>query len=329
MASLPHTIIILDSEDDSFFVDETSSPDDAASYFADSEPDEEEDVDITGDDMQVDPVVSDDEPDAPAGEAQGDSMGDADVAPMVAGPLVEVPVTEESPVEAPLMEEPRVEAPAAEERLPSFRPYRPFPGGARLMCTPRKRVTRPQPLEPAMPAQPAPVAESSEPPRKKLLRRSQARRRTYLPTVAGYLAYSDESSDDDIFMTADGDETSQPPADFPFFGGLASIPIRRTLYSVRGLIGTHDTLIQELHDKTKELETDAQCEGQTRAAILQHFTSLEERLGEAERGRMEAERGRDEAWRRIGVLERRVDEMDRKMQAAVAALAAVFPSSSQ
>ena len=50
MASLPHTIIILDSDNDSFFVDETSSPDDAASYFADSEPDE--DVDITGDDMQ-------------------------------------------------------------------------------------------------------------------------------------------------------------------------------------------------------------------------------------------------------------------------------------
>ena len=103
-----------------------------------------------------------------------------------------------------------------------------------------------------MPVHPAPVAESSEPPRKKLLRRSQARRWTYLPTVAGYLAYSDESSDDDIFMTADGDETSQPPADFPFFGGLASIPIRRTLYSVRGLIGTHDTLIQELFDKAKE-----------------------------------------------------------------------------
>ena len=100
-------------------------------------------MDIVGDDMQVDPVVSDDEPDAPAGEAQGDSVGETDVAPMVIGPLIEVPVTEEPPVEAPLMEEPRVEAPAAEERLPSFRPYRPFPGGARLMCTPRKRVIRP------------------------------------------------------------------------------------------------------------------------------------------------------------------------------------------
>ena len=42
MASLPHMIIILDSEDDSFLVDETSSRDDTDSYFADSEPEEDD-----------------------------------------------------------------------------------------------------------------------------------------------------------------------------------------------------------------------------------------------------------------------------------------------
>ena len=234
--------------------------------------------------VQADPMppVSDD--DVPAGEAQ-------------------------APVDPVSPEDPHAEAPPAEPPVPLYRPFRPVPSGVRIMFTPRKRTLPP----------PAPVApEAPEPPKKKLLKRLQSRRRTYLPTVDGFLAYSDEDSDDEIPSIFEIGGPSQPPADAPMPTGFEPFPVRHTLYSVRDIVGRHDTQVRVLAERIQDLEDDLYLGGRTRDPVLSTLADLSARVSEAERRRANAES-------RVAELELRLEEMDQRMRAAVAALAAAFP----
>jgi len=201
------------------------------------------------------------------------------------------------------------ETPSAFDREPSFRTFRLFPGGTRHAYTPRKRVRQPaapidlapvpapavvadpevssEPIIPVAPVPEEPVVEApafeSVTPRKRR-RTSQARKRTYIPSLAGNLAHRDEEDDAETMALGGSDG--------------------RPLFSERAVLISHDSQLVSLGTRIRELE---------------------DRVEEAERGRLAAALARADAERRT---EQRVTELDQRMRAAVAALAAAFPSSS-
>ena len=308
MATFIDLSLISDSEEEDLFIlesegDEEYDPLLQAPASQETEPfeapyDDLSDADYEGaTDVEVDVHV----PDLPVSDDESEALQHDDTAP----PEDPAPVATSASLEAPLFE----------GREPSFRTFRLFPGGALRAYTPRKRVRLPgvsirpmgqgassstpaptpvetadsTPADPAVPEEPAEEAPApeDEPPRK-LLRRSQARKRAYLPSLAGDLAYSDEESDEEA-MT---------------LGGASGRP----LFTERAAIVSHDAQLVSLRGRVRELE---------------------DQVLEAEHGRAAAEVGRAEAMHRVEVLEQRVAELDSRMRAAVAALAAAFPSSSR
>ena len=154
--------------------------------------------------------------------------------------------------EAQPEEVPPVVVPPPKPRVPTYRTFRPFPMGARTMCTPRKRVL----------PRPAPTAPAPEPPRKKLLRRSQARKRTYLPTIEGFLAYTDDS-EDEAPSTFEVGQSSQPAPYFPTYPIPRPASARPTRYTVRDMVGRHDIQIRGLRDQVQEIHDDLYLPGAT------------------------------------------------------------------
>ena len=138
--------------------------------------------------------------------------------------------------------------------------------------------------------------------------------------MSGFLAYSDEDSDEEILSTFEVGESSSAP-----HNGFGSILIPRTLYSVRSVVSAHDTQIEELRDRAKRLEDYMYLDGTAGDMVHQRFGMVADRLEEAERGRAEAEQRCQAAEARVAELEQWVADIEHRMRAAVAALAAAFP----
>lgn len=178
------------------------------------------------------------------------------------------------------------------------------------MYTWRKRAHPPPNLvpPPAPTLAPVPAPEQApeaapEPPMKKLLRRSQARKRTYLPIADGFLAFNDEESDDEVPSIFEIRESSQSSPDIPLPTEHGPLMVRHTLHSVRDMVRRHHSQLRALRERTQELEDDLYIGGGARGALLCTIANLTTRMHEAEQQR-------EDSKRRVAVLEQHLEDLE-------------------